>query len=191
MARSWIPRGDGRRAHNPTRGTRAATGIARDTASERSTSGDEPVAFPGANQPAGRRARPPGAPCDPDGVPDSADAVVAGPEPCPHGGRGRLGCGARPGGVTPRPRPRPQIAATAVRPTLTDAVSGTHSPRDRTSDRRAINAGSSASAAATAVSMAVRHRIPSAVAAGISAASRTAPDCGVGVLPPAAPHPTR
>ena len=43
--------------------------------------------------------------------------------------------------------------------------------------------GSSASAAATAVSIAVRQRIPSAVAASrISAASRTAPERGVGVL---------
>ncbi len=43
--------------------------------------------------------------------------------------------------------------------------------------------GSSASAAATAVSIAVRQRIPSPVAASrISAASRTAPERGVGVL---------
>ena len=48
---------------------------------------------------------------------------------------------------------------------------------------RAAIAGSSASAAATAVSIAVRQRIPSAVAASrISAASRTAPERGVGVL---------
>ena len=61
--------------------------------------------------------------------------------------------------------------------------SGTHSPSDRTSEMRAAIAGSSASAAAIAVSIAVRQRIPSAVAASrISAASRTAPERGVGVL---------
>ena len=50
-------------------------------------------------------------------------------------------------------------------------------------DSCAAISGSSASAAATAVSIAVRHRMPSAVAARrISAASRTAPDRGVGVL---------
>lgn len=60
---------------------------------------------------------------------------------------------------------------------------GTHSASERTSASRSRTAGSSASAAATAVSIAVRQRIPSAVAARrISAASRTAPDWGVGVF---------
>jgi hypothetical protein len=54
---------------------------------------------------------------------------------------------------------------------------GTHSASERTSASRSSTAGSSASAAATAVSIAVRQRIPTAVAARrISAASRTAPD---------------
>src|SRR5436309_1853205 len=61
--------------------------------------------------------------------------------------------------------------------------SGTQSLSERTSARCAVTAGSIASAAATAVSMAVRQRIPSPVAARrISAASRTAPDRGVGVF---------
>lgn len=63
------------------------------------------------------------------------------------------------------------------------ASTGTQSPSGRTSASRSTTSGSSASAAATAVSIAVRHRMPSAVAASrISAASRTAPDWGVGVL---------
>ncbi len=57
------------------------------------------------------------------------------------------------------------------------ASPGTHSPSGLTSASRPMTSGSSASAAATAVSIAVRQRIPSAVAASrISAASRTAPD---------------
>ena len=60
---------------------------------------------------------------------------------------------------------------------------GTHSPSERTLATAATISGSSASAAATAVSIAVRHRIPSPVAARrMSTASRTAPERGVGVL---------
>ena len=72
------------------------------------------------------------------------------------------------------------IVATPAEPAATGPRSvpaGTHSASERTSDNRSRTAGSSASAAATAVSIAVRQRIPSAVAASrISAASRTAPD---------------
>ena len=103
---------------------------------------------------------------------DDADPVVARP-----GDRRRR----RGADVTAAPsadsRPGPPSA-----PRLTRARR-THSSSDRTSARRPAIAGSSASAAATAVSIAVRHRIPSAVAARrISAASRTAPERGVGVL---------
>ena len=80
--------------------------------------------------------------------------------------------------------PAASVAAEAQAGTVSEAPSaGTHSSSDRTSASRPAIAGSSASAAATAVSIAVRHRIPSAVAAWrISAASRTAPERGVGVL---------
>ena len=70
--------------------------------------------------------------------------------------------------------------------------SGTHSPSERTVARRPRSAGASASAAATAVSIAVRQRMPSAVAAWrISAASRTAPERGVGVLTTSRTSPAR
>ena len=56
-----------------------------------------------------------------------------------------------------------------------------HSPSERTSATWASTSGSSASAAATAVSIAVRQGTPSAIAVWrISAASRTAPERGVG-----------
>ena len=73
--------------------------------------------------------------------------------------------------------------ATGLRARPARPAAGTHDSSERTSPSWAAMAGSSASAAATAVSIAVRHRMPSAVAEWrISAASRTAPERGVGVL---------
>ena len=69
------------------------------------------------------------------------------------------------------------------RPASADRAPGPTRRATGPSGQRSAIAGSSASAAATAVSIAVRQRIPPAVAAWrISAASRTAPERGVGVL---------
>ena len=114
---------------------------------------------------------------------DVADPVV----PRPGDRRARVGLDSRaksPRWRGARAQPRREAARQAgVATRRPGEASGTHSASERTSESWAAIAGSSASAAATAVSIAVRHRIPSAVAAWrISAASRTAPDWGVGVL---------
>ncbi len=100
------------------------------------------------------------------GRPDDADAVVARP-----GDRGehrglRRGWRRAPSAAVETTSPVDHRDAHGAPPQArTVDPPGTHESSDRTSESRSAIAGSSASAAAMAVSIAVKHRIPSAVAA--------------------------